>query len=181
MAERRREPGASERAPFAGEAPERASDTEPPTDRSLAEAPADETYERGLAVRRAVLGDAHVDRALGAVTDLDREFQAYITRAAWGEIWARPGLARHTRHLVTIGMLAALGRQEELAMHIRATVNTGVTLDEVKEVLMQVAVYAGVPAANAAFATAKRALTESGALAQPDIVHADGPPPQRGA
>ena len=171
MTERRRDAGGGERGPLlGGEAFERVADTEPPTDRTLAGAPADETSERGLAVRRAVLGDAHVDRALGAVTDLDREFQAYITRAAWGEIWARPGLARPTRHLITIGMLAALGRQEELAMHIRATVNTGVTLDEVKEVLMQVAVYAGVPAANAAFATAKRVLIESGALAQPDVV-----------
>ena len=173
MAERRRDPGGSEPAPFGGEVFERAADTEPPTDRTLAGAPADDTYERGLAVRRAVLGDAHVDRALGAVTDLDREFQAYITRVAWGEIWTRPGLARPTRHLITIGMLAALGRQEELAMHIRATVNTGVTLDEVKEVLMQVAVYAGVPAANAAFATAKRVLTESGALAQPNAVRSE--------
>jgi 4-carboxymuconolactone decarboxylase len=174
LADRRRDPGGSERAPSLGsEAFERAADTEPPTDRTLAGVPADDTYERGIAVRRAVLGDAHVDRALGAVTDLDREFQAYITRAAWGEIWARPGLARPTRHLITIGMLAALGRQEELAMHIRATVNTGVTLDEVKEVLMQVAVYAGVPAANAAFATAKRVLTESGALAQPDVTRSD--------
>lgn len=144
------------------------SDTEPPTDRTDAGTPADELYERGLAMRRAVLGDAHVDRALASVTELDREFQAYITRAAWGEIWARPGLVRHTRHLVTIAMLAALGRQEELAMHIRATVNTGVTLDEVKEVLMQVAVYAGVPAANAAFATAKRALSESSAQHSPN-------------
>jgi 4-carboxymuconolactone decarboxylase len=170
LAERRREPGAGERAPsFASEPGERPGDTEPPTDRTDAGTHVvDDVYERGLAMRRAVLGDAHVDRALGAVTELDREFQSYITRAAWGEIWARPGLVRHTRHLVTIAMLAALGRQEELAMHIRATVNTGVTLDEIKEVLMQVAVYAGVPAANAAFATAKRALTESGALHPPD-------------
>jgi 4-carboxymuconolactone decarboxylase len=169
LAERRPDAG-SERAPFLGaDGLERAGDTEPPTDRTLAGAAADETYERGLAVRRAVLGDAHVDRALAAVTELDREFQTYITRAAWGEIWARPGLARHTRHLVTIAMLAALGRHEELAMHIRATVNTGVTLEEIKEVLMQVAVYAGVPAANAAFATAKRVSSESSALHPLDV------------
>jgi 4-carboxymuconolactone decarboxylase len=121
---------------------------------------ADEVFQRGLAVRRAVLGNAHVDRALASVSDFDRDFQAYITRAAWGEIWARPGLPRHTRHLLTIAMLAALDRQEELGMHIRATVNTGVTQAEVREVLMQVAVYAGVPAANSAIKTAKRVFAE---------------------
>lgn len=165
MAERRREPGAGERAAFAPDG-ERAGDSEPPTDRTDAGVAPDETYERGLAVRRAVLGSAHVDRSLAAATDFDRDFQAYITRAAWGEVWARPGLPRHVRHLLTIGMLAALGRQEELGMHIRATVNTGVTLAEVKEVLLQVAVYAGVPAANAAFATAKRVLGEIEAQAR---------------
>jgi len=166
LAERHRDPGAGERvAVVPSDAAPRSGDTEPPTDRTD-DSPSDELYERGLAVRRAVLGDAHVERALGAATDFDREFQAYITRAAWGEIWARPGLPRHVRHLLTIGMLAALGRQEELGMHIRATVNTGVTLAEVKEVLMQVAVYAGVPAANAAFATAKRVLGEVPSQAQ---------------
>jgi 4-carboxymuconolactone decarboxylase len=120
----------------------------------------DELYERGLAVRRAVLGHAHVERALGTAGELDRDFQEYITRAAWGEVWARPGLARHTRHLLTIAMLAALDRQEELGMHLKATVNTGVTLAEVREVLMQVAVYAGVPAANSAFRTARRVFDE---------------------
>jgi 4-carboxymuconolactone decarboxylase len=113
-----------------------------------------------MAARRAVLGDAHVDRALAAADDFDRDFQAYITRAAWGEVWARAGLPRHTRHLLTIAMLAALDRQEELAMHVRATVNTGVTPAELREVLMQVAVYAGVPAANGAIKTAKRVLSE---------------------
>jgi 4-carboxymuconolactone decarboxylase len=131
-------------------------------------APGDELYERGLGVRRAVLGSAHVDRALAAATELDRDFQAYITRAAWGEIWARPGLSRHTRHLATIAMLAALGRQEELGLHLGAIENTGVTLAEVKEVLMQVAVYAGVPAANAAFATARRVLADSHADKHPE-------------
>lgn len=111
-------------------------------------------------MRRAVLGNAHVDRALDSANDFDRDFQAYITRAAWGEIWGRPGLPRHTRHLITIAMLAALDRQDELGMHIRATVNTGVTQAEVREVLMQVAVYAGVPAANAAIKTAKRVFAE---------------------
>jgi 4-carboxymuconolactone decarboxylase len=142
------------------------ADTEPPTDRNGAGSeassvlPSDEPFQRGLGVRRAVLGAAHVDRALGAATDFDRDFQAYITRAAWGDIWARPGLPRHTRHLLTIAMLAALDRQEELGMHVRATVNTGVTQAEVREVLMQVAVYAGVPAANSAIKTAKRVFAE---------------------
>jgi 4-carboxymuconolactone decarboxylase len=117
-------------------------------------------FQRGLAVRRAVLGNAHVDRALGAVSDFDRDFQAYITRAAWGEIWSRPGLPRQTRQLITIALLAALDRQDELGMHLRASVDAGITQAEVREVLMQVAVYAGVPAANAAFKTAKRVFAE---------------------
>lgn len=117
-----------------------------------------DSYERGLEVRRAVLGDAHVDRSLGEATDFDRDFQEYITRSAWGEIWARPGLSLPTRHLLTIAMLAVQNRQEELAMHLRAIGNTGVTVDQVKEVLMQVAVYAGAPAAHAAMKTAKSIL-----------------------
>jgi 3-oxoadipate enol-lactonase / 4-carboxymuconolactone decarboxylase len=120
----------------------------------------DPPFERGLGVRRAVLGPAHVDRALAAATDFDRDFQAYITRAAWGEIWARPGLPRHTRHLLTIAMLAAQGHHEELGLHLRATINTGVTRAELREVLMQVAVYAGVPAANSAIQIAKRVFAE---------------------
>jgi 4-carboxymuconolactone decarboxylase len=119
--------------------------------------------EQGMQIRRAVLGDAHVDRAAANTTDFDRDFQEYITRSAWGEIWARPGLPRPTRHLVTIAMLAVLDRQEELAMHLKATRNTGVSLEEVKEVLMHVAVYAGVPAANAAIKTAKSVLFSSDA------------------
>lgn len=137
------------------------AELEPPTDRGAPGAPLDEVFQRGLALRRAVLGDAHVDRALAAADDLDRDFQAYITRAAWGEVWARPGLSRHTRHLLTIALLAALDRQEELGMHLRATANTGVTPAEVREVLLQVAVYAGVPAANSAIKTAKRALSDA--------------------
>jgi 4-carboxymuconolactone decarboxylase len=143
------------------------ADSEPPTDRTAAveiptyELPDDDSFARGLTVRRAVLGHAHVDAALASATELDRDFQAYITRAAWGEVWARPGLPRHTRHLLTIAMLATLDRQDELGMHLRATANTGVTLAEVREVLLQVAVYAGVPAANAAFKTARRVLVES--------------------
>lgn len=105
-----------------------------------------------------MLGSAHVERALAAATDFDRDFQSYITRAAWGEIWTRPGLSLQTRHLLTIVMLATLNRQEELEMHLEATRNTGLTPEEVREALMHVAVYAGVPAANAAIKTAKRVL-----------------------
>lgn len=116
------------------------------------------SWERGLEVRRAVLGSAHVDRSLAAATDFDRDFQAYITRAAWGEIWTRPGLELQTRHLLTIVMLAALNRQEELEMHLAATRNTGLSPEQVREALMHVAVYAGVPAANGAMKIAKRVL-----------------------
>jgi 4-carboxymuconolactone decarboxylase len=120
----------------------------------------DERYERGMKVRRAVLGDAHVNRAEANKTDFDADFQQFITETAWGSVWSRPHLDRKTRHLLTIAMLAALGKENELAMHIRATQNTGVTPDDVKEVLLQVAVYAGVPAANAAFAIAKKVYAE---------------------
>lgn len=112
---------------------------------------ADERYERGMEVRRAVLGPAHVDRATASATDFNRDYQEFITRYAWGEVWARPGLDRRTRSLLTIAMMASLGRWDELRLHIRATRNTGVTREEVREVLLQVAVYAGVPAANSAY------------------------------
>lgn len=118
----------------------------------------DNRFAEGMKVRRAVLGDAHVDRAQANSTELDRDFQAQITRSAWGEVWTRPGLDLRTRHLLTLSTLATLGHQEELAMHLRATVNTGVTPSDVKEVLMHLAVYAGVPVANAAFRTAKEVL-----------------------
>lgn len=117
-------------------------------------------FERGMKVRREVLGDAHVDRAEANKNSFDEDFQHFITEMAWGGVWSRPGLDRRTRHLLTIAMLAALGKEHELAMHIRATHNTGVTMDEVKEVLMQVAIYAGVPAANTAFAIAKKVYAE---------------------
>jgi 4-carboxymuconolactone decarboxylase len=108
-------------------------------------------YEQGMKVRRAVLGDEHVDRAVATTTDFNRDFQDYITRNAWGEIWARPGLPRHTRSLLTLAMMVALNRAEEFRMHLKAAFNNGVTRDQIKEVLLQTAVYCGVPAANSAF------------------------------
>jgi len=117
-------------------------------------------YEAGLAVRRRVLGEAHVKRALENATEFDADFQEMITRHAWGDIWTRPGLDLRLRSLITIAMLATLGRDEELDLHVRAIRNTGATSDDVKEVLMQVAIYAGVPAANSAFRIAKAALAE---------------------
>jgi 4-carboxymuconolactone decarboxylase len=110
-----------------------------------------ECHAKGMTVRRAVLGDAHVDRAQANRTELTGEFQDLITRYAWGEIWTRPGLPRHTRSLLTIAMMVALNREEELKLHLRAAANNGVTRDEIKEVLMQAAIYCGVPAANSAF------------------------------
>ncbi len=115
----------------------------------------DERHDTGMNVRRAVLGDAHVERAGAAATDFDADFQRFITEGAWGSVWAGEGLTRRERSVVTIALLAALGHYEELAMHVRATANTGASPDDVKEALMHVAVYAGVPAANAAFKIAK--------------------------
>ena len=136
-------------------------------------------YDRGMEVRRAVLGDAHVDRSLARLTPFTEEFQDLITRLAWGEIWTRPGLPRHTRSLLTIGLMVALNRGEEFRLHIRvnyvperlargeefrlhirAAFNNGVTRDEIKEVLLQCAVYAGVPAANSAFHMAEEVFAE---------------------
>ena len=108
-------------------------------------------YESGMTVRRAVLGDAHVDRSLTRRTDFNTEFQELITRYAWGEIWTRPGLPRHTRSLITVAMMVALNRADEFRLHVRAAFNNGVTKDELKEVLLQTAIYCGVPAANNAF------------------------------
>jgi 4-carboxymuconolactone decarboxylase len=118
----------------------------------------DDRYERGMAVRRAVLGDAHVDRAEARRSPLTSDFQDYITRCAWGEIWTRPGLDRRTRSCITVAMLVALNRPEELAMHLRAALTNGVTVDELREVLLQTAVYCGVPAANTAFRIAGEVL-----------------------
>lgn len=113
-------------------------------------------HERGMAVRRAVLGDAHVDAAIARTTAVDAAFQDYITGAAWADVWARPGLERSTRSLVTIALLAALGHERELEMHLRAARRTGATTEQITEVLLHVGLYAGVPAANTAFAALKR-------------------------
>lgn len=118
-------------------------------------------YTAGMAVRREVLGDAHVDRASAAATDFSADFQEFITRYAWGSVWTREGLERKTRSCLTIAMLAALGHHNELALHVRAGLRVGLTPEDIREVLMQVAVYAGVPAANTAFAVAQRTIDES--------------------
>ena len=115
-------------------------------------------HDAGMRVRRAVLGDAHVDRASAATTEFDAPFQRFITETAWGTLWAGDGVDRRTRSLLTIAILAALGRREELALHLRASVNTGATPPEIRAALMHVAIYAGVPAANSAFALAKNVL-----------------------
>jgi 4-carboxymuconolactone decarboxylase len=120
----------------------------------------DERYDRGMLVRRAVLGEEHVDRTQASTTEFTRDYQELITRYAWGEIWNRPGLERKVRSMLVIAMTASLGRLEELKLHVRGARNTGVTRDEVKEVLLQVAVYAGVPAANSAFAAAAAVYRE---------------------
>ena len=114
-----------------------------------------ERHQQGMKVRRAVLGEGHVDRATSRANDFNREFQDLITRYAWGEIWTRPGLPRHTRSLITIAMMVALNRSEEFKLHVRAAFNNGVTRDEIKEVLLQCAIYCGVPAANSSFHTAE--------------------------
>ena len=120
----------------------------------------DSLYERGMAVRRQVLGDAHVDLAETRKDAFTADFQELITRYAWGGIWTRDGLDRRTRSCITLAMLAALHHDAELALHVRAVRRNGLTPDEIKEVLLQVAVYAGVPAANRAFEVARRALTD---------------------
>ena len=119
-----------------------------------------DSHERGMSVRREVLGDEHVDGAIERTTDFTAAFQDLITRYAWGEIWSRPGLDRRARSLITLATLVALGREEELAMHVRAAVRIGVTPDEIKEVLLHSAIYCGVPAANGAFAVAQRVLDD---------------------
>ena len=122
----------------------------------------DERYERGLGVRREVLGEAHVDAAMAGASPLTADFQELITRYAWGEVWARPGLDRRTRSCITLTALVAGGHDHELALHLRAARRNGLTWDEIKEVLLQAAIYCGVPAANSAFAVAQRVQEEEG-------------------
>lgn len=119
-----------------------------------------ERYERGMAMRRSVLGDAHVDRSLSNLNEFNKTFQEFITRYAWGEIWTRPGLAKNTRSLVTLAMLVALNREEEFKMHVRAALNNGVNRGEIEELLLQAALYCGLPAANSAFHWAQQVFTE---------------------
>lgn len=120
-------------------------------------------YQEGLSVRRAVLGEAHVQRSLENITPFNGEFQEMITRHAWGDIWTRPGLSRHTRSLITIAMLIGMNREGELRLHLRAAKNNGVSRDEIKEVLMHSAIYCGIPAANASFHLAEAVWDELGA------------------
>ncbi|MFC4275180.1 4-carboxymuconolactone decarboxylase [Achromobacter aloeverae] len=131
-------------------------------------------YEAGLQVRREVLGAQHVDRSLQRLTPVNEEFQNLITRYAWGEIWTREGLPRHTRSLLTIGLMVALNRGEELKLHLRAARNNGVTREEIKEVLLQTAIYCGVPAANSAFHAAEEIFAAQDA-------QDTSPPPEQSA
>jgi 4-carboxymuconolactone decarboxylase len=117
-------------------------------------------YEQGMKVRREVLGDAHVDKSLEDRSAFNEEFQDLITRYAWGEIWSRPGLTRQTRSMITLALMVALNRGDEFRMHVRAALNNGVTRDEIREVLLQTAIYCGVPAANSAFHMAREVLRE---------------------
>ena len=121
-----------------------------------------ERAARGMTVRREVLGDAHVDRAVAGTTPFTADFQSFLTRYAWGEIWSRPGLSRAERSMITLTALTVLRQDEELAMHLRAALRTGLTPEQIAEVLLHTAVYAGVPAANRAFAIAARVLAEAG-------------------
>lgn len=125
---------------------------------------ADERYEQGMSIRREVLGDAHVDRAVEGTIDFTAPFQEFITRYAWGEVWAREGLSRQTRSAITLAVLTALGREGELELHVRAALRNGLSAEEIAEVLLHTAVYAGVPASNAAFAVARRVLEADGVI-----------------
>ena len=117
-------------------------------------------FDRGMTTRRAVLGDHHVDAATARKTAFDEDFQSFITEGAWGSVWSRPGISKRERSMLTIALLAALGHDEEVAMHVRASANTGCSPDDIKEALLHVAVYAGVPAANKAFRIAKEELAK---------------------
>ncbi|HEY1480690.1 MAG TPA: 4-carboxymuconolactone decarboxylase [Gaiellales bacterium] len=122
----------------------------------------EDRYEQGMRIRREVLGNAHVDAAIERTTEVTSDFQDLITRYAWGDIWARPGLDRRTRSAITLTALIALGHERELAMHVRAALRNGLTREEIVEVLLQSAIYCGVPAANTAFAIAQRVFDEPG-------------------
>src|SRR3954468_24467567 len=124
----------------------------------------DPRYEAGLKVRREVLGDEHVDKALDNATEFTKPFQEYITRAAWGEAWTRPGLDRRTRSVITLTVLTALRAENEIPMHVRAAIRTGLSPDEIPEVLIHTAVYPGVPAANSPIPLAQRTLADLGAI-----------------
>jgi 4-carboxymuconolactone decarboxylase len=121
-----------------------------------------EAHERGMSVRREVLGNEHVDRAVERTSGFTAEFQDFITRYAWGEVWTRPGLDRRMRSAITMTALIGVGRLDELGMHVRAALRNGLSVDEIKEVLLQSAIYCGVPAANSAFAVAQKVLEEEG-------------------
>ncbi len=127
----------------------------------------EERYANGLDVRRQVLGTDHVERALAGRTPFNTEFQDFITRYAWGEIWTRPGLPRHTRSLITLALMVALNRGDEFKLHVRAAFNNGVTREQINEVLLQTAVYAGVPASNTAYHLAAEVFAEMDAAAKP--------------
>ena len=121
----------------------------------------EDRYEQGMRVRREVLGDAHVDRAVAKTTDFTRPFQDFITETAWGTVWSRDGIDRRSRSMVTLAVLTALGREHEIAMHVRAALTNGLTREEIAEVLLHTSIYAGVPAANRAFAIAQEVFNES--------------------
>lgn len=125
---------------------------------------ADPRFERGLAVRKEVVGEAHVERSMARVSDFSRPMQEWVTRACWGEVWDRPGLDRRTRSLLNLVMLTALGRSHELAVHVRGALSTGCTTDEIQEALLQAAVYCGAPAGLEAFRVAETVLAEEGRL-----------------
>ena len=127
----------------------------------------DQRYQQGLKVRTEVLGEKHVGRSLENLNDFNQDFQNFISRFAWGEVWSREGLSRHTRSLVTIAILLALGREDELRMHLRACFNNGVTKDELKELILHSSLYAGLPAANAAMHLAEEVFKEIGIEVHP--------------
>jgi 4-carboxymuconolactone decarboxylase len=126
----------------------------------------DRLHDEGMEVRRAVLGDAHVDRAIADTTEFTEPFQEFITKMAWGSVWTREGLERRERSMITLAVLCALRCEDELALHVRAALRNGLEPDEIREVLLHTAVYAGVPAANTAFARAQQVLQEEGALGE---------------